>query len=117
MANYRKFNILSTRKNCCGPTVCEAVSAFIMSKKSMNCTKQTVRSYTDCLRPFQTFCDHQEIKNLEEIDNFFVVRYFADMRDKGASAGSTANSAPAAITAAAGELRVSTSHTLTVSRR
>lgn len=87
MANYRKFNILSTKKNCCGPTVGEALSAFIMSKKSMNCTKQTVRSYTDCLRPFQTFCDHQGIKNLEEIDNFFVDRYFADMRDKGHSDG------------------------------
>ena len=87
MPKYRKFNILSQKKNCCGPTVGEAVSNFLMSKKSMNCTKKTVRSYTDTLKPFQTFCDLQGVKNLADIDNFFVDNYFADMADKGHSDG------------------------------
>ena len=87
MAQYRKFNILSSRNNCSGLTVCEAISSFIMSKKSMNCTKKTVQSYTDTLKPFQTFCDLQGIKNLGDVDNFFVDSYFANMRDKGHSDG------------------------------
>ena len=87
MAQYRKFNILSSRKICCGPTVSEAISDFITSKKSMNCTKQTVRSYIDTLKPFQSFCDLQGKKLLGDIDNFFVDHYFADMKDKGHSDG------------------------------
>ena len=46
----------------------------------MNYTKQTVRSYTDALKPFQSFCNLQR-KKLWDIENFFVDNYFADMKD------------------------------------
>ena len=58
MAKYHKFNILSSKKVGKSPTVSEAVSNFLISKKSMNCTPKTVQSYTDALKPFVTFCGH-----------------------------------------------------------
>ena len=87
MAKYHKFNILSSKKIGKSPTVSEAVSNFLISKKSMNCTPKTVQSYTDALKPFVTFCGLQGIKELGDVDNFFVDAYFADMAAKGHSAG------------------------------
>ena len=34
--------------------------------------KTTVQSYADSLKPFQDFCDLQEIKELAEVENFLV---------------------------------------------
>ena len=87
MATYRKFKILAAKKVRKSPTVSEAVSDFLLSKKAMNCTKATVQFYTDSLKPFQNFCALQEIKELAEVDNFLVDAYFADMADKGHSPG------------------------------
>lgn len=87
MATYRKFKILAAKKVRKSPTVSDAVSDFLFSRKAMNCTKATVQSYTDSLKPFQDFCDLQDIKELAEIDNFLVDAYFADMADKGHSDG------------------------------
>ena len=87
MATYRKFKILAAKKVRKSPTVSEAVSDFLLSKKAMNCTKATVQSYTDALKPFQKFCDLQEINELADVDNFLVDAYFADMADKGHSDG------------------------------
>ena len=72
MATYRKFKILAAKKVKKSPTVSEAVSDFLLSRKAMNCTKATVQSYTDSLKPFQDFCDLQEIKELAEAENFLV---------------------------------------------
>lgn len=87
MSAYRKFKILAGKKTRKSPTVSDAVSDFLLSKKAMNCTKSTVQSYTDALKPFQMFCDLQKINELAEVDNFLVDAYFADMADKGHSDG------------------------------
>ena len=72
MAKYHKFNILSSKKVGKSPTVREAVSNFLISKKSMNCTPKTVRSYTDTLKPFLTFCSLQGVTQLENIDKLIA---------------------------------------------
>ena len=72
MSKYQKFNILSSKKSCSSPTVEDAVSNFLISKKAMNCTPKTVDSYTNILKPFSSFCKLQGVKKLAEADNFFV---------------------------------------------
>ena len=41
MSKYQKFNILTSKKSCSSPTVEDAVSNFLISKKAMNCTPKT----------------------------------------------------------------------------
>ena len=87
MSKYQKFNILSSKKSGSSPTVDDAVSNFLISKKAMNCTPKTIDSYTNMLKPFSSFCKLQGVKKLEEVDNFFVDSYLAEMSSRGHNDG------------------------------
>ena len=53
----------------------------------MNLTDQTLQSYNGMLKPFLSFCKDQGITKLNDVDNFLVDAYFADMSDKGHTDG------------------------------
>ncbi len=84
---YNKFNILSSKKRKKSVAVETAFTDFITSRKAMNLTEQTIHSYNGTLKPFLSFCKNQGVTKLNDVDNFLVDAYFADMSDKGHSDG------------------------------
>lgn len=87
MKKYKKFNILSSKTRKKRPSIQDAVSEFLVSKKAMNCTKKTIQSYKDTLKPFTDFCSSQNVILLESVDNFFLDSYFSFLTDNGHSDG------------------------------
>lgn len=84
---YNKFNILSSKKRKKNIAIEDAFSDFITSRKAMNVTQQTIRSYNGTLKPFISFCKNLGVTKLNDVDSFLVDAYFADMADKGHSDG------------------------------
>ena len=78
---------MSSKKRKKSVAVEAAFSDFITSRKAMNLTKQTIQSYNGTLKPFPSFCKNQGVTNLNDVDNFLIDAYFADMAEKGHSDG------------------------------
>ena len=75
---------MSSKKRKKSVAVEDAFSDFITSRKAMNLTNQTVQSYNGTLKPFLSFCKDQGVTKLNDVDNFLVDAYFADMSHKDA---------------------------------